>query len=338
MCGLFLEFRMHILLVIISYLVCIGENRTFAETDFIQNLQQHTLVTTAGFDSGNTIRRQNFNFGHQLGYMYSKFDSAYFNPPGSFSFLTGFIAYHTPEMPLVKNPEWKKRTILMIPLGIEYTPCRVMSVQFDLTDLFIEFPFKNHENMGGKSPRVRTKILLLNERRIAPAIALTLGVKWSSAKPYTIWHDRHNYDESNGLAGAGTGVADYIILFTMSKNVLPELTLHCRFGLIPVGSPVLAGGYSGFGRQADEIPYGLSVEYKKRERLNVKAEIAGMYNGLPSTRLAHYSVARLLFNLNCFKSTISINLEKGLTSCTDQWVAGSYWGMVYKKRAAVSTR
>jgi hypothetical protein len=283
-------------------------------------------------DSGNTISRDYFNFGHQLGFQYSKFDSAFFNPSGSFSFLTGFIAYYTPNMPLVMNPEWKKRTILMIPLYIEYTPCKVLSVQFDITDLFIEFPYKNYENMGGKSPRVRTKILLLNERRIAPAMTLTLGVKWSSAKPYTMWHGRHNYYQSNGLAGAGTGVADYMILFTMSKNVLPTLALHTRIGLLPVGSPM------GVGRQADEIPYGLSIEYKKLNWLNIKAEIAGMYNGLPATHLAHYSVFRMLYRLNLGSSTLSLNLEKGLTYCTDQWVAGVFWGGNLKMKTSSSDK
>ncbi|HEX2955347.1 MAG TPA: hypothetical protein VHO70_00865 [Chitinispirillaceae bacterium] len=319
--------RARFLMVLFTFWGCICIDAGI--TDLDENKLLEAGNSTIRIDSGNTICRGDFNFGHQLGYMYAKFDSAYFNPEGSFSFLTGFIAYYTPEMPMVKNPEWKKRTILMIPLEIEFTPCKIMSLQFDITDLFIEFPYKNYENMGGKSPRVRTKILLLKERRIAPAIALTLGVKWSSAKPYTMWHGKHNYYESNGLAGAGTGVADYTILFTLSKKILPKLTLHSRIGLIPVGSPM------GVGRQADEIPYGLSVEYKTHEWLNLKAEIAGMYNGLPITRLAHYSVFRFLLNAHKNKSTFSLNLEKGLTSCSDQWVAGVYWGIIYKKPSGI---
>jgi hypothetical protein len=143
---------MHILLVIISgYQFCFGgENRSLS--NFSDGFELHTISAAEGFDSGNTIRRQNFNFGHQLGYMYSKFDSAYFNPPGSLSFLTGVIAYHTPEMPLVKNPEWKKRTILMIPLGIEYTPCKVLSVQFVITDFLSRFLIKTMKTWAVKSP------------------------------------------------------------------------------------------------------------------------------------------------------------------------------------------
>jgi hypothetical protein len=307
------------------FCICIHSDAAILDENVTQNDAMFSNIPHR-LDSGNTITRGFFNFGHQLGYMYAKFDSAYFNPEGSFSFLTGFIAYYTPEMPLVQNPEWKKRTILMIPLGIEYTPCKVLSLQFDITDLFVEFPYKNYENMGGKSPRVRTKVLLLRERKIAPAIALTLGVKWSSAKPYIMWHGKHNYYQSNGLAGAGTGVADYTILFTLSKKIIPELTLHTRIGLIPVGSPM------GIGRQADEIPYGLSVEYKTLQWLNVKAEIAGMYNGLPATHLAHYSVFRLLLNAHRKNSTFSLNLEKGLTYCSDQWVAGVYWGIISTKK------
>ncbi len=317
------------ILILFAGFCCICIEAEAAYLD--ETVSQNNILfnnTAAQLDSGNTITRGYFNFGHQLGYMYAKFDSAYFNPEGSFSFLTGFVAYYTPDMPLVQNPEWKKRTILMIPLGIEYTPCKVLSLQFDITDLFIEFPYKNYENMGGKSPRVRTKILLLRERKIAPAIALTLGVKWSSAKPYTMWHGKHNYYESNGLAGAGTGVADYTILFTLSKRIFPELTVHSRIGLIPVGSPM------GIGRQADEIPYGLSVEYATLRWLNVKAEIAGMYNGLPATHLAHYSVFRLLLNAQIKNSSFSLNLEKGLTSCSDQWVAGVYWGIVHTKKTS----
>jgi hypothetical protein len=262
--------------------------------------------------------------------MYARFDSAYFNPEGSISFQTGFCVYFTPEMPHVMNPEWKKRTVLMIPLSLEYTPCKVMSLQVDITDLFLEFPCVNYENMGGKSPRVRTKILLFKERNIIPAITLTLGVKWSSAKPYTIWHDNHNYYESNGLAGAGTGVADYLILFTFSKKMYPGLIVHARIGLIPVGSPVEAGGLNGFGRQADEIPYGLSVDLKKNRWFSVKTEIAGMYNGLSSTHLAHYSVLRLLLSINRPSHTWSLNCEKGLTSCSDQWNAGVFFTILPK--------
>jgi hypothetical protein len=274
-----------------------------------------------GQDTSNTIGKSDFNFGHQLGYMYSRMDNAYFKPAGSWSFQTGFLAFHTPEMPLVRNPAWKERTILMVPLYFKIVPCRNIELEAEVTDLFVEFPYKNIHNMGGKSPRFMTKMGLLKEKSMLPAIAATIGVKFSSAKPYTIWDNDHNYDESNGLAGAGTGVADYLLLFTFSKTFDSSVQAHARLGLAPIGSPVEYGRGSG---QADEIPYGIAVSRKFTPRWSAQAEVSGMYNGLRSTRLAHYSIARLQLFCHGENSTFTLNLERGLTTASDTWVAGFY--------------
>lgn len=280
-------------------------------------------------DTSNTITRNEFNFGHQLGYMYSRMDNAYFKDAGNWSFETGLVACYTPEMPLVRNPFWKERTIVMIPLYFSFSPCRTIELQADLTDLFIEFPYQDLDNAGGKSPRFRTKIRLLEEKNVLPAIAFTVGVKFSSAKPYTIWANRHNYDESNGLAGAGTGVADYLLLFTFSKQIASSMSLSARIGLAPIGSPV---EYQRGSAQADEIPYGFQLKKAFNTTWATSMEVCGMYNGLPATRLAHYSVARLQITRNGNRSHCTLNLERGLTRETDTWVAGFYekWDF-YKK-------
>jgi hypothetical protein len=272
-------------------------------------------------DTSNTITRDNFNFGHQLGYMYSRMDNAYFKEGGNWSFETGLLAFYTPDMPLVRDPFWKERTIIMAPLYFTWSPCRTIELQADLTDLFIEFPYEDLNNAGGKSPRFRTKIRLLEERNTLPAVAFTVGVKFSSAKPYTIWANRHNYDESNGLAGAGTGVADYLLLFTFSKMLLPSMQLHARIGLAPIGSPV---EYRRGSAQADEIPYGCQLKKEFNRNLAASIEVSGMYNGLPSTQLAHYSVARAQITRNSGQGHFILDLEHGLTRETDTWVAGFY--------------
>jgi hypothetical protein len=279
------------------------------------------LSLTKAADTSNTISRDDFNFGHQLGYLYSRMDDAYFRDDGACTFTTGFLAFHTPVMPMVRNSYWKERTILMVPLYLEYFPCSRISIQAEVTDLFIEFPYESIENMGGKSPRFKTKIKLLGERRRLPALALTIGVKFSSAKPYTIWDNNHNYDESNGLAGAGTGVADYLLLFTASRHVLPDVTIHARLGLAPLGSPV---EYTRGSAQADEIPYGLAVKKELTGPWALQAEVCGMYNGLKSTRLAHYSVARIKGSYRQGPLELTFDAERGLTEETDTWVAGMY--------------
>ncbi len=269
----------------------------------------------------NSIRKDNFNFGHQSGYMYSRMDDAYFKEKGAWDFQTGLIAYYTSDMPLVQNPYWKKRLMLAIPLYFNIYPCNSIELEFELTDLFIEFPYQNVHNMGGKTPRFKTKMRLLKERPYLPAVALTLGVAFSSAKPFAIWRHQHNYYQSNGLAGAGTGEADYIILLTFSKRINYSMIITTRFGLAPLGSPVEYDRGSG---QADEIPYGISINKKFSNALSCQAEVSGMYNGLKSTSLAHYSVARVQVFGNFKKSTLSINLEHGLTRESDEWVVGVF--------------
>jgi hypothetical protein len=272
-------------------------------------------------DTSNTIGRDEFNFGHQLGYMYSRMDDAYFKDNSTCTFTTGFLAFHTPRMPLVRNVDWKERTILMVPLYFEYFPCSRVSLQAEVTDLFIEFPYAGIENMGGKSPRFKTKIKLLDERGNVPAIAFTIGVKFSSAKPYTIWDNNHNYDESNGLAGAGTGVADYLLLFTASRHIRPDITIHARLGLAPLGSPV---EYTRGSAQADEIPYGIALKKELTGQWALQTELCGMYNGLKSTRLAHYSVARIKGTYQQGPLELTFDAERGLTEETDTWVGGIY--------------
>jgi hypothetical protein len=272
-------------------------------------------------DTANAIDRDDFNFGHQLGYMYSRMDDAYFKDYSTCIFTTGFLTLHTPAMPFVRNPDWKKRTVLMVPLYLEYFPCSRISLQAEATDLFIEFPYKTVENMGGKSPRFKTKIKLLDEQGHVPALAFTIGVKFSSAKPYTIWNNDHNYDESNGLAGAGTGVADYLLLVTASRHLRPDITVHARLGLAPLGSPV---EYTRGSAQADEIPYGFAVKKELTGQWALQTEVCGMYNGLKSTRLAHYSVARIKGTWRKGALEVTFDAERGLTEETDTWVGGVY--------------
>lgn len=281
-----------------------------------------TLLSLAfSQEPGNTITKGDFNFGHQLGWMYSRMDHAYFGTRGQWSFETGCLGYYTETMPLVANPDWRERLMVTVPLYFEACPSDNVTLQFDLTDLFVEFPYRDIHSTGGKSPRFRAKIRLVEEGPLAPATAFTLGVKFSSAKPYTIWEKHHNYEESNGLAGADTGVADYLLLFLFSKKLAAWITLHWRLGLLPVGSPVEYKRGSG---QADEIPYGVSAEYGLAPGWIAKTEIAGMYNGLESTKLAHYSVGRLDFSRRFSRTTLTLNLERGLTEESDDWVAGFY--------------
>lgn len=289
-----------------------------------------TIISTGllfSQDSHNTIGKHDFNFGHQSGYMYSRTDSAYFREAGAWSFETGFLGYYTEKMPRVLNPKWQERLMLLIPLGFEYYPCNRIAVQFVITDLFVEFPYRNIHSMGGKSPRFATKMLLAREGKRTPATAFTVGVTFSSAKPYNIWEHHHNYEESNGLAGAGTGVTDYLLLFTFSKRLNHLLTAHGRLGLAPLGSPV---EYQRGSSQADEIPYGLLICWSPLTPWTIKGEISGMYNGLSSTKLAHYSVLRFAPEYHFKKCGITLNLEKGLTQESDDWVAGIYtkiyWG------------
>lgn len=285
----------------------------------------HILIFSATLfaqpDTSNTISKRDFNFGHQSGYMYSRMDDAYFKEKGAWDFQTGFMSYYTSEMPLVRNPHWKERLMLTIPIYFTYYPCNSISLQLELTDLFLEFPYESIHNTGGKTPRFKTKIRLLRERSWLPAIAFTLGIAFSSAKPFTIWENNHNYDESNGLAGAGTGVADYLLLFTLSKKIDTSLIISTRIGLAPLGSPVEYERGSG---QADEIPYGLSVFKRVSPFWAFQTDLSGMYNGLSSTELAHYSVARLQIYGSIKNVDLILNLEHGLTEESDEWVTGIY--------------
>jgi hypothetical protein len=310
-------------------------HRHFAESRNAVRRLFAILLLTTGFslyaaDTSNTIVRDEFNFGHQVGYMYSRMDDAYFMEQGNGNFTTGFLALYTPVMPLVRNPYWKERTILLIPLYLEYFPCSKVALQAEITDLFIEFPYQSTENMGGKSPRFKTKIKLLDESAHLPALAFTVGVKFSSAKPYTIWRNNHNYDESNGLAGAGTGVADYLLLFTASRHLSRDLTAHARIGLAPIGSPV---EYTRGSAQADEIPYGIALKKEVTGKWSAQLETSGMYNGLRSTALAHYSVARLQVFYHTLPFTLTFDFERGLTKETDTWVAGFYARAHFKAKA-----
>ena len=280
-------------------------------------------------DSTNTIYRNIFNFGHQLGYIYSQMEDAYFEDAGSWCFQTGLVAYYTSEMPMVRNDEWKRRLMCIIPLYFKYYPTDFVKMELDLTDLFVEFPYRNINNMGGKSPRFQTKMRIARERKYSPAVAFTIGVKFSSAKPYTIWDNNHNYDESNGLAGAGTGVADYLLLLSMSKKLGESNFLSTRIGLAPLGSPV---EYSRGSAQADEIPYGISFRRQLTERWSGTLEVSGMYNGLHATRLAHYSVARLQISHMFHAGSFVLNIEHGLTRESDEWVAGFYQTMQFNKK------
>lgn len=287
------------------------------------------ISVSFAFDTSNTIQKANFNFGHQSGYMYSRMGDAYFKEAGFWDFQTGFMAYYTRKMPLVRNSYWQERLMLTVPLYFTIYPCNAIALEMELTDLFVEFPYQNKHNTGGKTPRFKTKMRLLKEGRYRPAVAFTVGVAFSSAKPYTIWDNDHNYDESNGLAGAGTGEADYLLLFNVSKKIGPSLIIHSRLGLAPLGSPVEYVRGSG---QADEIPYGISVYNKFNSSWAAQMEVSGMYNGLSSTKLAHYSVLRIQVHRETKLSTITLNLEKGLTRETDEFVAGFYNTFHFRKK------
>ena len=278
-------------------------------------------------DTSNTILKSTFNFGHQSGYMYSRMGDAYFKERGAWDFQTGFVVFYTSEMPMVRNDYWKERLMLTIPLTFFVYPCDIIELELNLTDLFVEFPYENRHNTGGKTPRFKTKIRICKEKTIIPAVALTLGVSLSSAKPFTIWDNDHNYDESNGLAGAGTGVADYLILFTFSKKIDSTFIVSSRIGLAPLGSPV---EYTRGSGQADEIPYGVSIYKKWTKYLACQGEVSGMYNGLSSTQLAHYSVARLQIMGLTDRATYSLNMEHGLTEESDEWVGGIYCTFHFK--------
>jgi hypothetical protein len=275
--------------------------------------------------SGNTIGKKNFNFGHQSGYMYARCEDAYFAPRGTWTFETGALAYYTSRMPLVTNPVYYERLMLLMPLHFEFHPGDNITLRLELTDLFIEaLDYQRTHDihlMGGKSPRFKTKIRLLEEKRFLPAMALTMGVTFSSAKPYTIWDNRLNYQESNGLAGAGTGVADYLILLALSKTIANRVALNGHIGLAPLGSPVEYGRGSG---QMDEMPYGVTVDTRITQHFSTRVAVCGMYNFLHQGILADYAVARLNTTWQLGRMALTANVEHGLTRESDEWVLGWY--------------
>jgi len=183
--------------------------------------------------TGNTISKNDFNFALQSGYLYSRTDNAYFKNRGAWSFETGFVSFYTEKVPRVTNPDWQERMFLQVPFGFEIFPSDNLALQIN-SDAIAEFPRHPvlHHSIGGNSPRFRTKIKLLDEKPYVPALALTVGVTFSSAKPFNIWTRRHNYDESNGLAGPGTGVADYLLLITASKHLTTRNFIHARCGVL----------------------------------------------------------------------------------------------------------
>lgn len=278
--------------------------------------------------AANTIRKDTFNFGHQLGYLYSRIEDAELLAAGEWRFETGFVAYHTDPMPLVRNPDWRRRTLLTVPGRLEVGLAPIVTLQLD-SDLVIELPYRDVHQMGGNSPRIRTRIRLLEDSGRRPALALTLGVKFSSAKPYTLWDDRLNYDDSNGLAGIGTGVADYFIIVSASKRFGDHHRLLARAGLAPVGDPSQA--LERGGSQADQIPYGLAWIMTPDPRWHARLEWAGFWGALKTTRLDHYSVARLGLERRWEKVWLGGRVERGLTRESDDWVAGAHVTLVWKR-------
>lgn len=119
------------------------------------------VSVSLAWDTSNTIQKSNFNFGHQSGYMYSRMGDAYFKEAGFWDFQTGFMAYYTRKMPLVRNPYWEERLMLTVPLYFIIYPCNAIALEMELTDLFVEFPYQNRHNTGGKTPRFKTKMRLL---------------------------------------------------------------------------------------------------------------------------------------------------------------------------------
>lgn len=291
------------------------------------------LLPAERVSAANLIRKQDFNFGHQLGYLYSRIEDAELPAPGEWRFETGFQAYHTRRMPLVRNPDWQRRTLFQVPGGLEVGLAPIVALQLN-SDFVAEQPWRDRHSWGGNSPRVRTRIRLLRDAEHRPALALTLGVKFSSAKPYNIWEERLNYDDSNGLAGIGTGVADYFIILSASKRVGARHRLLGRVGLAPVGDPATA--LDRGGSQADQIPYGLAWIWTPRPDWRLRTEWAGMWGALRTTRLDHYSVLRLRGGWIGERAWLEGNLERGLTRESDDWVAGLWLTVVWQGWGAAS--
>lgn len=286
------------------------------------------LAAAAPAGAANTIRKDTFNFGHQLGYLYSRIEDAELPAAGEWRFETGFVAYHTDPMPLVRNPDWRRRTLLTVPGRLEIGLAPIVALQLD-GDLVAELPYRDIHQIGGNSPRVRTRIRLLEDRDRRPALALTLGVKFSSGKPYTLWDGRMNYDDSNGLAGIDTGVADYFIILSVGKRLGDRHRLLARAGLAPVGDPAQA--LERGGSQADQIPYGLAWIYSPVAAWQTRLEWAGFWGALTTTRLDHYSVARAVLEHRWPRVWLAVRGERGLTPESDDWVGGAQVTIVWRR-------
>ncbi|RMF15451.1 MAG: hypothetical protein D6761_07785 [Candidatus Dadabacteria bacterium] len=277
-------------------------------------------LTASSVDAQNEIRKDTFNFAQQLGYLYSHQDDAYTHPRGWWSLRTGALVYYTRKMARVENPDWQRRTFVQLPGQLRVAPGDRIVLQVD-SDLVAEWPRQDKHSWGGNSPRFRTKIGLLQEHDARPALAMTVGVKFSSAKPTNIFEDRHNYRDSNGLAGLGTGVADYFIVFHVGKRPASDVTLNAHVGLAPLGDPT---AYDRGSSQADEILWGGTVDWTPGA-WRVQVGAAGMSGVLTTTHLHHYAVARLQLGRRWQRRgriELAINAERGLTWTSDDWVGG----------------
>ncbi len=271
--------------------------------------------------SNNTIRKDNFNFGHQHGYLYSSFEPAYIPDGKHFRFQTGAMSYHTSAMPRVLHPKWRSFTRVIVPVILDFSLAGIVQLKLQ-SDAIAHFPVQDQHSIGGNSPRFSARIKLVGEKKYSPALAFTIGVKFSSAKPWNIWNKIHNYNDSNGLAGVGTGVADYLLLLHASKEFGLQQFVHFNAGLAPLGDPT---AYERGSSQADQIPLRLGYEIV-RQRWRLQIETAGMLGALQTTNLDSYLVARLQPAMRWHKKShsqeLAINLEKGLTWTTDSYVAG----------------
>lgn len=267
----------------------------------------------------NDIVKSNFNIAQQSGYLYSRLDDAYFYQHGWWSLETGFQTYYSNKMPLVVNPAWQERWFLQLPGQLEVAPSANIILRLN-SDVVAEFPRQDKHSAGGNSPRFRTKIKLLAETARRPALALTVGVTFSSAKPTNIQANRHNYNDSNGLAGLGTGVADYHLVFNTSKELAKHSLLHAQLGLAPLGIPV---PFRGGPSQADQLPFGLGL-HNRFNHWRLRSELAGMFGVLKTTTLDNYLLLRLMGGYQFDQCLLLVNIERGLTRETDDWIGG-FW-------------
>lgn len=277
----------------------------------------------------NSIVKSDFNIAQQSGYLYSRLDDAYFYERGWWSFETGFQTYYSDNMPRVVNPAWQQRWFLQLPGQLEVAPSDNILLRLN-SDAVAEFPRQDKHSAGGNSPRFRTKIRLLRETERRPALALTVGVTFSSAKPTNIQANRHNYNDSNGLAGLGTGVADYHLVFNASKNLAAHSLLHAQLGLAPLGIPV---PFRGGPSQADQLPFGLGL-HNRFNNWRLRSEFAGMFGVLKTTTLDNYLLLRLLGGYQFKKCLLLANVERGLTPESDDWIGGLWVKFEFPKRAA----